>query len=57
MMVVNVLMDIYAKCGDLTGALLIFERMTNKNNACWNFTMISCFAVHGQNKEALDFFG
>uniref|UniRef100_A0A6N2MVR7 Pentacotripeptide-repeat region of PRORP domain-containing protein n=1 Tax=Salix viminalis TaxID=40686 RepID=A0A6N2MVR7_SALVM len=50
------LMDMYAKCGDLTGALWIFERMTNKNNACWN-SMISGFAVHGQTKEALEFFG
>ncbi|RQO86630.1 hypothetical protein POPTR_002G072500v4 [Populus trichocarpa] len=54
--VVNALVDMYAKCGDLTGARLIFERMTNKNNACWN-SMISGFAVHGKTKEALEFFG
>ncbi|CAK7346845.1 unnamed protein product [Dovyalis caffra] len=53
--VVNALVDMYAKCGDLTDARLIFERMTNKNNACWN-SMISGFAIHGQSKEALEFF-
>ncbi|KAG6784082.1 hypothetical protein POTOM_009766 [Populus tomentosa] len=52
----NALVDMYSKCGDLTGARLIFERMTNKNNACWN-SMISGFAVHGKTKEALEFFG
>ncbi|OAY58393.1 pentatricopeptide repeat-containing protein At3g21470 [Manihot esculenta] len=53
--VMNALVDMYAKCGDLTNARSIFEGMTSKNSACWN-AMISGFAIHGQCKEALDFF-
>ncbi|KDP43061.1 hypothetical protein JCGZ_25247 [Jatropha curcas] len=53
--VMNALVDMYAKCGDLANARLIFEGMTIKNNACWN-AMISGFAIHGQCKEALEFF-
>ncbi|KAF2306820.1 hypothetical protein GH714_021691 [Hevea brasiliensis] len=53
--VMNALVDMYAKCGDLTNARSIFEGMTYKSSACWN-AMISGFAIHGQCKEALDFF-
>ncbi|GAV58609.1 PPR domain-containing protein/PPR_2 domain-containing protein [Cephalotus follicularis] len=53
--VLNSLVDMYAKCGDLVNARLIFERMGNRNNACWN-AMISGFAIHGQSQEALEFF-
>ncbi|KAK0577541.1 hypothetical protein LWI29_034719 [Acer saccharum] len=53
--VLNALVDMYAKCGDLTHARSIFEEMGIRNNACWN-TMISGFAIHGQCKEALEFF-
>ncbi|KAJ4846559.1 hypothetical protein Tsubulata_013793 [Turnera subulata] len=51
----NALVDMYAKCGDLTNARLIFEGMACKNTACWN-SMISGFGIHGRSKEALDFF-
>lgn len=54
--VVNAVLDMYAKCGDLTNARLIFEVMTERNTACWN-AMISGFAIHGQSKEALELFG
>ncbi|CAL5386578.1 unnamed protein product [Camellia sinensis] len=54
--ILNGLVDMYAKCGDLTNARLIFERMSKRNDACWN-AMISGFAIHGQCKEALEFFG
>ncbi|VFQ74372.1 unnamed protein product [Cuscuta campestris] len=53
--VLNGLVDMYAKCGDLRNARLIFEGMPHKNDAAWN-SMISAFAVHGQPKEAIDFF-
>ncbi|EEF36253.1 pentatricopeptide repeat-containing protein, putative [Ricinus communis] len=53
--IMNALVDMYAKCGDLTTARSIFEGMTYKNNACWN-AMISGFAIHGQCKKALEFF-
>lgn len=53
--ILNALVDMYAKCGDLTNARLIFEAMVHRNNACWN-SMISGFAMHGKCKEALEFF-
>uniref|UniRef100_A0A7N2RAW2 Pentatricopeptide repeat-containing protein n=1 Tax=Quercus lobata TaxID=97700 RepID=A0A7N2RAW2_QUELO len=45
----------YAKCGDLINARLVFERMTERNTTCWN-AIISGFATHGRCKEALEFF-
>nr|XP_011458561.1 PREDICTED: pentatricopeptide repeat-containing protein At3g21470-like [Fragaria vesca subsp. vesca] len=51
----NALVDMYAKCGDLINARLIFEEMTERNSACWN-AMISSMAIHGQCKEALELF-
>ncbi|PKI57476.1 hypothetical protein CRG98_022127 [Punica granatum] len=53
--VLNALVDMYAKCGDLGSARYIFEGMSNRNCACWN-AMISGFAVNGQPKEALELF-
>ncbi|XP_062101755.1 pentatricopeptide repeat-containing protein At3g21470 isoform X1 [Humulus lupulus] len=53
--VISALVDMYAKCGDLNNARLIFEGMMQRNTACWN-AMISGFAVHGQCKEALESF-
>lgn len=53
--VLNALVDMYAKCGDLTNARLIFEGMAHRNTTCWN-SVISGFAIHGQCKEALEFF-
>ncbi|XP_031248549.1 pentatricopeptide repeat-containing protein At3g21470 [Pistacia vera] len=52
----NALVDMYAKCGDLTNARLIFEGMAHSSSACWN-SMISGFAIHGKCREALQFFG
>ncbi|EXB90557.1 hypothetical protein L484_001711 [Morus notabilis] len=54
--VLNALVDMYAKCGDLACARSVFEGMTERNAACWN-AMISGFAVHGQCEEALELFG
>lgn len=53
--VLNALVDMYAKCGDLINARLLFEEMTERNGACWN-AMISSMAIHGQCKEALELF-
>ena len=53
--ILNGLVDMYAKCGDLTDARLIFEGMLELNDACWN-TMISGFSIHGRCSEALEFF-
>ncbi|CAH9115360.1 unnamed protein product [Cuscuta europaea] len=53
--VLNGLIDMYAKCGDLRNARLIFEGMPHKNDTAWN-SMICALAIHGQHKEAIDFF-
>ncbi|KAL9245107.1 hypothetical protein vseg_018795 [Gypsophila vaccaria] len=53
--VINGLVDMYAKCGDLSAARSIFEGMSERNVACWN-SMISGFAIHGKCEEAVDFF-
>ncbi|KAL8099591.1 pentatricopeptide repeat-containing protein At3g21470 [Apium graveolens] len=54
--IMNGLVDMYAKCGDITSARLLFEGMVQRNDACWN-SMISGLAIHGQCKEAIEFFG
>ncbi|GFS37555.1 pentatricopeptide repeat (PPR-like) superfamily protein [Actinidia rufa] len=54
--ILNGLVDMYAKCGDLSNARLNFEKITKRSDSCWN-TMISSYAIHGQCKEALELFG
>ncbi|KAH7835994.1 hypothetical protein Vadar_031825 [Vaccinium darrowii] len=54
--ILNGLIDMYAKCGDLRNARLIFEKISERNDCCWN-TMISSYAIHGQCIEALELFG
>ncbi|KAM3269513.1 hypothetical protein P3S67_030395 [Capsicum chacoense] len=53
--VLNGLVGMYAKCGDLGNAKLIFEGMKVKNDAPWN-SLISGFANHGHCVEAINFF-
>ncbi|KZV41763.1 pentatricopeptide repeat-containing protein [Dorcoceras hygrometricum] len=53
--VVNGLVDMYAKCGDLGNAKLIFEGNPSKNYATWN-SLITGFSIHGHCFEALELF-
>ncbi|KAL6840222.1 hypothetical protein ACP4OV_030032 [Aristida adscensionis] len=53
--VMNGLVDMYAKCGDLAYARHIFDSMRWINTECWN-SMISALASHGQSDEALRLF-
>ncbi|KAJ8450373.1 hypothetical protein Cgig2_004830 [Carnegiea gigantea] len=53
--VLNGLVDMYAKCGDLATARSIFEGMPQINGVCWN-SIISGFAIHGKCREAVDLF-
>ncbi|PKA65065.1 Pentatricopeptide repeat-containing protein [Apostasia shenzhenica] len=53
--VLNGLVDVYAKCGDLENAQKIFNGMIARNNSCWN-SMLSGLASHGQSGEALELF-
>lgn len=51
----NALIDMYAKCGDLENATSVFESLSLRNVACWN-SMISCLAIYGKGKEAIEMF-
>ncbi|XP_051150940.1 pentatricopeptide repeat-containing protein At3g21470 [Andrographis paniculata] len=51
----NGLVDMYAKCGDLANARLIFEGISTKNSATWN-SLIAGLAIHGQTREAIEIF-
>ncbi|XP_054777894.1 pentatricopeptide repeat-containing protein At5g15300-like isoform X2 [Prosopis cineraria] len=51
----NALLDMYAKCGNLSSAWEIFYGMKIKPVSCWN-AMIVGLAVHGYCEEALRLF-
>ncbi|XP_050365108.1 pentatricopeptide repeat-containing protein At2g22410, mitochondrial-like [Argentina anserina] len=51
----NALIDMYAKCGDLSSATELFNEMPEKNLVSWN-TMIAGYAAHGHAKQALTLF-
>ncbi|EFJ35252.1 hypothetical protein SELMODRAFT_80412 [Selaginella moellendorffii] len=51
----NVLMNVYAKCGELEKARLVFDQMTEKNEVSWT-TMIGGYAQNGRPAEALELY-
>ncbi|XP_051123301.1 pentatricopeptide repeat-containing protein At4g33170-like [Andrographis paniculata] len=55
----NALLDMYAKCGDMDGALMVFrwmgEHKCDRSVVSWT-TMIMGYAQNGQPKEALELF-
>ncbi|KAI5665685.1 hypothetical protein M9H77_15538 [Catharanthus roseus] len=53
--VLNTLIDMYAKCGSLNGALTIFNGMEKKDITSWS-TMIHASAIHGHGEMALHLF-
>ncbi|KAF3440099.1 hypothetical protein FNV43_RR18377 [Rhamnella rubrinervis] len=53
--VCTALVDMYAKCGEITKAKRIFHEMPEKETAPWN-ALIYGLAVNGCGKEALDMF-
>ncbi|CAN6471202.1 unnamed protein product [Victoria cruziana] len=53
--VCNALMDMYAKCGSISDARQVFEKVQEKNIISWT-TMILGYAMNGDFKEALNIF-
>ncbi|EOA38753.1 hypothetical protein CARUB_v10010934mg [Capsella rubella] len=49
------LIDLYAKCGCLEEAILVFERLPEKNVYTWT-AMINGLAAHGHARGAVDLF-
>lgn len=49
------LIDMYAKCGNITASQQVFHEMKTKSLAAWN-AMISGLAMHGQADNAFDLF-
>ncbi|KAK9289315.1 hypothetical protein L1049_007470 [Liquidambar formosana] len=52
---VSALVDMYAKCGNLSSALEVFNELKMKHASNWN-AMIVGLAVHGYCEEALELF-
>ncbi|KAM7270611.1 hypothetical protein ACFE04_029825 [Oxalis oulophora] len=55
MLVMNALIDMYAKCGNMGDAHTIFDKMAKKDLASWNI-MITGYAMHGSGEKALNMF-
>jgi len=51
----NALIDMYAKCGSLDGARLVFDKMWKRDTFTWN-SMIIGLGIHGRGEEASLFF-
>ncbi|KAL8149415.1 pentatricopeptide repeat-containing protein At3g14730 [Apium graveolens] len=51
----NAIMYMYAKCGSLGVARLVFDKMSYKDTASWNI-MIMSYGMHGLGNEALNTF-
>ncbi|XP_023526674.1 pentatricopeptide repeat-containing protein At5g15300-like [Cucurbita pepo subsp. pepo] len=51
----NAIVDMYAKCGELSLALEVFNEMEMRPVSCWN-AMIMGLAVHGYCERALEMF-
>ncbi|XP_012570496.3 pentatricopeptide repeat-containing protein ELI1, chloroplastic-like [Cicer arietinum] len=52
---VYALVDMYAKCGEIGKAKLLFEEMNEKDTSSWN-ALINGYGVNGCAKEALEVF-
>ncbi|KNA14933.1 hypothetical protein SOVF_102810 [Spinacia oleracea] len=51
----SALTDMYAKCGKISHSKLCFDAMPTRNPVSWN-AIIGGYAMHGQDKEALEMF-
>ncbi|XP_057540325.1 pentatricopeptide repeat-containing protein At2g21090-like [Amaranthus tricolor] len=54
--VFNAMIDMYCKCGNMTAAMLLFEKLPDKkNDVSWN-SIITGFAHNGHIEETLEMF-
>lgn len=51
----NSLIDMYAKCGSLQDARVLFDKLQNRDIVTWN-AMIAGYSQHGYSKEALQLY-
>lgn len=51
--VLNALVDMYSKCGDIQKARKVFDNMTSRDSVSWN-SMLVGYIRHGLPQEALD---
>ncbi|URE13846.1 PPR repeat [Musa troglodytarum] len=51
----NALIDLYAKCGNMVSASIVFDRMPDRDIVSWN-SIVSGFAQNGHGKQSLDVF-
>ncbi|WCJ41995.1 Pentatricopeptide repeat (PPR) superfamily protein [Euphorbia peplus] len=51
----NALIDLYAKCGNITTAWKIFEGFTEKDSVSWN-AMLNGYCLHGDGEAAFELF-
>ncbi|KAI3676080.1 hypothetical protein L1987_85678 [Smallanthus sonchifolius] len=54
-MVRNVMIDMYGKCGSLWSAVKVFDEMPERNVISWT-ALVSALGLHGHGKEALERF-
>ncbi|WVZ55386.1 hypothetical protein U9M48_006052 [Paspalum notatum var. saurae] len=54
-LIMNAVVHMYARCGDIVASRDIFDRMQGKDVISWN-TIIIGYAIHGQGKTALEMF-
>lgn len=53
--VLNALVDMYAKCGDIVKARKVFDRIASKDLVSWN-TMVTGYIHHGLLAKAMEIF-
>ncbi|KAJ0609086.1 putative tetratricopeptide-like helical domain superfamily [Helianthus annuus] len=51
----NIMIDMYGKCGSLLSAVKVFDEMLERNVISWT-ALVSAFGLHGHGKEALQVF-